>query len=270
MKKTVLLLGIMLISFANFAQTNSKGVLKNNILKLNNGITLSQGDTIMLGEPVNQGNEFMFLYEPKHAFGLLGGKGANTSFNYRMLIIKFFTTSSYTGSSEKKFIASLGYNSGDDVILDCDIAEAIDNAEVIAKGRIPQKFHVTGKGFLRDVLQGLQEENKVTEKPAEPVFEKKVEKTIEPIVEKSVVYKTVETTSEKPVIKTNATSLLNRINDLQKAGYISNNEHYQLLKIITNSGNVDDKKELIKKLQTLRNENKLTIDEYDELVDLLL
>ena len=274
MKKIVLLLGIMLISVAGFAQTtNSKGVLRNKVLQLNNGIKLSEGDTIMLGVPVNDGKEFMFIYEPKHGFGLLGGTGADRSYSYRMLIIKYFTTANSKNSSEKKFVASLGYNKGDDIILDCDIAEAVDNGEVIAKGRIPQKFNIVGRSpFLHDVLQDIKEAESNPVQTNESTVTSVSTKTGEQVTQKTTATTTEisETVTEKPAAKTSSNQLLNKINALQKAGYITNNEHYQLLKIITGSDNASDKKELIRKLQTLRNDGKLTINEYDELVDLLL
>ena len=273
MKKIILLLGIAMISFAGFAQTNSKGVLTKNVLKLNNGITLSKGDTIMLGAPVNNANEFMFIYEPKHILGLAGGKGADRAYNYRMLIIKFFTTENYKGSVEKKFVASLGYNTGDDVILDCDIAEAIDNAEVIAKGRIPQRFNVAERNlFLRDVLQELKESPNelVTGQKIEPATERVIERVTEKTVQKTETAPVQNVQNTQTVQNVASTSILNKLNTLHKNGYISTNEHYQLLKIITGSSDAEDKKGLIKKLQSLRDNSNISIGEYDQLIDLLL
>ena len=52
---------------------------------------------------------------------------------------------------------------------------------------------------------------------------------------------------------------------------LTDNEHYQLLKLVIGSGgNIDDKKSLTKTLQTLRNNHKITIEEYDEIIELLL
>ena len=270
----------MLIGFAGFAQTNSKGVLKDNVLKLNNGITLVKGDTIMLGAPAGNANEFMFLYDPKHAFGLLGGKGADKSFSFKGLIIKFFSTVNYKGSLEKKFVASLGYNTGEDIILDCDIAEAIDNAEVIAKGRIPQRFNVAERNlFLRDVLQELKESPNelVTGQRIETVTEQVAEKTVQKTETAPVqnVQSTQQSTqSTQNVQNTTSTSIsasiLNKLNALHKNGNLSTNEHYQLLKVITGGGDVEDKKGLLKKLQSLRDNSNISIGEYDQLVDLLL
>lgn len=251
MKKTVLFLIIALISFAGIAQTNSKGVLQKNVLKLNNGITLSKGDTIMLGTPVNDGNVFVFVKEPKHAFGLLGGDGADKKYSYKMLIIKFFTTSNNKENSEKKFVASLGYND-DEIILDCDIAEAIDNGEIIAKGRIPVRFNIAG------VNNGLQKTEELPQKSATAA-----EKAIAPAIETAV-----EKTTEKLTAK-NITSLLNKVNALHENGYISDSEHYQLLKIITGDS-IENKKDIVKTLQTLRDSNKISISDYDELIDLFL
>ncbi|MDR3287488.1 MAG: hypothetical protein LBT27_08595 [Prevotellaceae bacterium] len=245
MKKIFLLTGIMLLCFAGTAQTtNSKGILKKNVLQLNNGITFAKGDTIMLGEPQNNANEFTYIYEPKHGFGLLGGNGADKKNSYKMFIIHFFTTKTDKENSEKQVIASLGYGK-DEVILDCEIAEAVDYGEVIAKGRIPQKFNIAVK---RD-----ETKQKTVEQQPTIIAEKTAE------------------IQEKTTIKLTENTLLNKINELQNNKYLTDNEHYQLLKLVTgNNANIDGKKELIKKLQTLRDDNKLTLEEYDKIVDLML
>ncbi|MDR1554239.1 MAG: hypothetical protein LBS69_12395 [Prevotellaceae bacterium] len=246
MKKLILLLGIMLICFESFAQTNSKGVLKKNVFQLNNGITLAKGDTIMLGVPKNEAGRFTYIYEPRHVFGLLGGDGADTKYSYKMFIIHFFTTTKDNESKEKKVIASLGYGK-EETILDCEIASAIEYGEVIAKGKVPQKFNIAVKKDTENRKVQEQPKQILTEKPA----------NIE---------------NEKTPAKMTENTLLNKINELSKNKDISDNEHYQLLKLITSgsSDNIESKKELVKTLQTLRDSNKLAIEYYDEIINLLL
>ncbi|MDR2651804.1 MAG: hypothetical protein LBC68_05765 [Prevotellaceae bacterium] len=244
MKKLILLLSITLICFENIAQTNSKGVLKKNVFQLNNGITLSKGDTIMLGVPESDDNKFTYIYEPRHAFGLLGGDGADKKYCYKMFIIHFFTTTNDKENNEKKVIASLGYGK-EETILDCDIASAIEYGEIIAKGKVPQKFNIAVK---KDIdTKRVQEQPRQIEKP-------------------------VDIENEKTTVKTAENALLNKINELSKNKDITDNEHYQLLKLVTSgsSENIDNKKELVKTLQTLRDSNKLAIEYYDEIINLLL
>ncbi|MDR2064944.1 MAG: hypothetical protein LBP85_04465 [Prevotellaceae bacterium] len=240
MKKSILLLSIMLICFENFAQTNSKGILKKNVFQLNNGITLSKGDTIMLGIPESATGKFTYVYEPRHAFGLLGGNGADLKYSYKMFIIHYFTTKNDKENDEKKVIASLGYGK-EETILDCEIAEAIEYGEVVAKGKVPQKFNIAVKNDV--------EIEKIREQP------------------KQIEIKTVETS-----VKTDGNTLLNKINELNKNKNITDSEHYQLLKLVTsgNSENIDNKKELVKTLQLLRDDKKLEIEYYDKIIDLLL
>jgi hypothetical protein len=228
----------MLLCFDGFSQTNGKGVLKKNVFQLNNGIRLSKGDTIMLGEPKNGADKFTYIIEPKHAFGLLGGDGADKKYSYKMLIIHFFTTKKDKENNEKQVIASLGYGK-DEIILDCEIAEAIENGEIIAKGKIAQKFNIAA---TNDAVK----KEEVSEPPKQII-------------------------AEKPAIKITGNALLNKINELQKNNDLTDSEHYQLLKLVTGSGdNIDDKKSLTKKLQALRNNYKITIEEYDEIIELLL
>jgi hypothetical protein len=245
MKKIFLLTGITLLCFVGTAQTtNSKGILKKNVFQLNNGITFEKGDTIMLGEPKNNANEFTYIYEPKHGFGLLGGNGTDKKNSYKPFIIHFFTTKTDKENNEKQVIASLGYGK-EEVILDCKIAEAVEYGEIIAKGRTPQYFNLAVK--RDEPKQKTIEEQPATiaEKPAE--------------------------IQEKTTVKLTENTLLNKINELQNNKYITDNEHYQLLKLVTgNNSNIDGKKELIKKLQTLRDDKKLTLEEYDKIVDLML
>ncbi|MDR2292527.1 MAG: hypothetical protein LBE11_03535 [Prevotellaceae bacterium] len=252
MKKLILLLSIMLICFENFAQTNSKGVLKKDVFQLNNGIRLSKGDTIMLGIPANAANRFTYVYEPLHAFGLLGGNGADLDKSYKMFIIHYFTITKDKVNNEKKVIASLGYGK-QETVLDCEIAEAIEYGEVIAKGRVPQRFNIAVKDDV--------EKKKVHEQPKQLLAEKSQEQL-----------KHAEPETEKTVANTEENTLLGKINELNKNKDITDSEHYQLLKLVTsgNSENIDNKKELVKTLQSLRDNKKLEIEYYDKIIDLLL
>jgi hypothetical protein len=235
-----------MICFENFAQTNSKGVLKKNVFQHNSGITFSKGDTIMLGIPKNSEDKFAHIYEPLHAFGLLGGQGADKEYCYKMFVIHYFTTKKNKATKEKTVVASLGYGK-QDIILDCEIAEAVETGEVIAKGKVPQKFNIVVKNDV---------EQTKTEKP----------------VEQSQKQQTYEQPAEKTSVKITENTLLNTINELNKNKDISDSEHYQLLKLVTsgNSADIDNKKELVKTLQSLRDSKKLAIEYYDEIVDLLL
>ncbi|MDR1197964.1 MAG: hypothetical protein LBK94_02975 [Prevotellaceae bacterium] len=243
MKKLIFLLSIMAVCFENSAQTNGKGILKKNVFQLNSGITFSKGDTIMLGVPENNADRFTHIYEPRHAFGLLGGNGADKTHCYKMFIIHFFTTKNDKDTKEKTVVASLGYGK-EQIILDCEIAEAVETGEVIAKGRVPQKFNIAIKNDA---------EREKTEEP----------QRINP--EKPAVIET-----EKVNITENA--LLNKINELNKNKDINDSDHYQLLKLVTSNSNadIDNKQDIIKTLQSLRDSKKLEIEYYDEIINLFL
>ncbi|MDR2127256.1 MAG: hypothetical protein LBP63_10560 [Prevotellaceae bacterium] len=241
MKKLILLLSIATICCENYAQTNSKGVLAKNVFQMNNGITLSKGDTIMLGIPKNELNKFTYVYEPRHAFGLLGGNGADTKYCYKMLIIHFFTTIKDKETNEKKVIASLGYGKNGEIIFDCAIAEAIEYGEVIAKGRVPQKFNIALK------TDNEKRKSQTQSNQTEPE-------------------------NNNAAAKADKNTLLDKINELNRNNNITDSEHYQLLKLVTSGNNtsVSDKKELVKTLQLLRDSKTLEIEYYDEIIDLLL
>ncbi|MDR1348161.1 MAG: hypothetical protein LBJ63_07025 [Prevotellaceae bacterium] len=243
MKKLILLLSIMAICFENYAQTNSKGILKKNVFQLNSGITFSKGDTIMFGVPENNADKFTHIHEPRHAFGLLGGNGADKTHSYKMFIIHFFTTKNDKATKEKTVVASLGYGK-EEIILDCEIAEAVETGEVIAKGRVPKKFNIAVKNDAEQ--EKMKKPQKIlTEKPA-----------------------VIET--EK--VKTAENALLNKINELNRNKDINDSEHYQLLKLITSSSSVDidNRQGIIKTLQSLRDSKKLEIEYYDEIINLFL
>lgn len=251
----------MLICFESFSQTNSKGVLKKNVFQLNNGITLSKGDTIMLGIPKNAANTFSYIYEPLHAFGLLGGNGADLKYSHKMFIIHYFTTKNDKENNEKKVVASLGYGK-EETILDCEIAEAIEYGEVTAKGRVPQKFNIAVKSDA--------ENEKIREQPKQiSTVEKHVYAEIKKNSEQP---QNVETKTVTTSVKTDVNALLNKINELNKNKDISDSEHYQLLKLVTSgdSENTDNKKELVKTLQLLRDSKKLEMEYYDKIIDLLV
>jgi hypothetical protein len=250
--KKLILLSLMLICFENYAQTNSKGVLKKNVFQLNNGITLSKGDTIMLGIPANAASKFTYIYEPLHAFGLLGGNKADLDKSYKMFIIHYFSTVKDKENNEKKVIASLGYGK-EETVLDCEIADAIEYGEVIAKGRIPQKFNIAVKNDTEKRQNQKQPEPLPTEKSQEQL-------------------KHIEAEGENTAVKIAENTLLNKINELNKNRDITDSEHYQLLKLVTSgsSENISNKKELVKTLQLLRDNKKLEIEYYDKIIDLLL
>jgi hypothetical protein len=258
MKKLILLLSIMAVCFENSAQTNGKGVLKKNVFQLNSGITLSKGDTIMFGAPKNNADKFTHIYEPMHAFGLLGGDGADKDYSYKMFIIHFFTTKSDKKTKEKTVIASLGYGSKE-IILDCEIAEAVETGEVIAKGKVPQKFNIV-------IKNDVKHEN----------VKEQIQKTL---TEKTDVIENWQSREqqnhekqESKKMKITVNTLLEKINELNKNRDISDNEHYQLLKLVTSNSSVviDNKQELVKTLQSLRDSKKLEIEYYDEIINLLL
>ncbi|MDR1983891.1 MAG: hypothetical protein LBQ28_03600 [Prevotellaceae bacterium] len=260
MKKLFLLIIIMLVCLENSAQTNSKGVLKNNVFQLNNGITLSKGDTIMFGIPKNAADKFTYIYEPRHAFGLLGGGGADKMYSHRMFIIHFFTTKKE--NNEKKVLASLGYGK-EEIILDCEIAEAIENGEIIAKGKIPQRFNIVADTQLAEEKINEQPKQIAVEKTVAVEEEKTSEKPKPAIIESSADFVNAKTSSDN--------TLPTAINELHKNKDLTDGEHYQLLKLVTGSNdNIEGKKELVKKLQTLRDDKKLTIRQYDEIIELLL
>jgi hypothetical protein len=253
----------MLICFQNFAQTNSKGVLKKNVFQLNNGITLSKGDTIMFGIPKNNADKFTHIYEPRHAFGLLGGNRADKEYSYKMLIIHFFTTTNDKENNEKKVVASLGYGNYEknETVLDCEIAEAVETGEVIAKGKIPQKFNIVIKNNVE--TEKMQEQfHTSNEKSGIAESDKNQEQS---------KYKKLEAESKKMPLKVAENTLLSKINELHADNEITDSEHYQLLKLVTSSSsNIDNKKEFVKTLQSLRDNKKLAIEYYDTIIDLLL
>jgi hypothetical protein len=262
MKKTFLLLSLMFVCFAVTAQTkNSKGVLHRGVLTLNNGATISKGDKVTLGAPKNDAERFTYVYDQKHMFGLFGGDGTPKTQQYKMFVIHFLDAVKDQNSNEKKFIAAIGLGDKNS-LWTCDIIEAIESGEIFMAGISPEtvKSNKIETQGIAQIKEEIIQDNEI------PLAAKTKENTITDVLQTKT-----ETTTVVKTVELNSNNLLQRLNELQKSKEITDNEHYQLLKIITGSNdNIDDKKGLIKKLQTLRNNQKITIDEYDKIVDLLI